>query len=195
MASRPTRGRPSGARSPHRRPRSEAEALVTGVFGQWLAVRSVSRPCQCFHIALAAAPAGLTVRLAMSPPVSPPNERSEGGAGAFRGKATTPRLFDVVCPHCPSGGRRAGGVGGGLTGRGSGLLAARVAGVFITGWQPPLRARHVVTRFVHCPTTLPPPAVAFATPLACATSLNGCGTPKRAPVPLVCSHRAAKVSP
>lgn len=85
MASRPTRGRPSGARSPHRRPRSEAEALVTGVFGQWLAVRSVSRPCQCFHIALAAAPAGLTVRLAMSPPVSPPNERSEGGAGAFRG--------------------------------------------------------------------------------------------------------------
>lgn len=131
----------------------------------------------------------------MSPPVSSPHERSEGGGGAFRGTPPALGSLTSVARTCPSGGRRAGGVGGGLAGRGSGHLAARAAGEFITGSQPPWCAQNVVARSVHCTATLPPPAVAFATPPSCATSLNGCGTPQRAPVPLVCSHRAAKVSP
>lgn len=136
----------------------------------------------------------LTVRLAMSPPVSPLNQDSEGGGEArVLGNATTPRPL-TSCAHMQTHAPGAARGGGGLADRGVAIWLRAPRRSVHHRLAAPLCARRVVTRFVYCPATAPS-AVAFATHPACTTSLDGCGTPQRAPVPFVCSHRAAKVSP
>lgn len=132
MAARPA----AGARPPRRRPRSEAEAPVRGVFGQWLSVRSVSRRRASVFTLRWPSPTWarrVDCKIGNVTAGVPSNEGCLRG-GPVQRNATNPRSltsFAHIQPHSrPPGGWRSGGQEEWPFG------CARHGGVFITGWQP-----------------------------------------------------------